>query len=77
MNQHPCDSKRQLYILADYAAHLFKNLKTCILKNKFITIPFTLQKKYKLFRNIVHADHLEQLFTERLRFFVNGKTVQI
>lgn len=42
--QHPCDSTQQLYILAD-VSHLLKNLKACILNNKFITIPSILQKK--------------------------------
>lgn len=72
--QHPCDPKRQLYIIAD-ASHFLKNLKACILNNKFITIPPVLQEKYKLPTNIAHSDHLIQLLMQQkdLDFFVNAK----
>ena len=66
-----------MYILAD-AAHLLKNLKACLLNNKFITIPFAIQEKYKLPTNIVHANHLHQLLLEQkdLNFLLTPRLCQ-
>lgn len=74
--QHPCDPKRQLYILTD-ASHL-KNLKVYILNNKFITIPSVLQKEYKLPTNIAHSNHLIQLLIEQkdLDFLLTPKLIK-
>lgn len=74
--QHPCDPKRQLYILAD-ASHL-KNLKVCILNNKFITIPSVLQEEYKLPTNIAYSNHLIQLLIEQkdLDFLLTSKLIK-
>lgn len=61
---HPCDGNRYLYIIAD-AAHLLKNLKACILNNKFITIPTTMKEKYKLPTDVVCASHFNELLEEQ------------
>lgn len=72
--QHPCDSQRQLYIVPD-VSHLLKNLKACLINNKFIKIPSTLQEKYKLPTNIVHFDHFVELLEQQkdLEFLLTPK----
>lgn len=64
---HPCDRNRKLYIIAD-VPHLLKNLKSCLLNNKFLVLPENIVSKYNLPTNIVQAKHFEEIILAQKEF---------
>lgn len=57
---HPVDSSRRLYVVAD-VPHLLKNLSNSLLNNGSIKLSSDLQEKYKLTSDLVEQQHLENL----------------
>lgn len=71
---HPVNSNRNLYVMAD-VPHLLKNLKACILNNKFLLLSKNIVHKYNLPTNMVQAKHFEEIILaqKELQFLLTPK----
>lgn len=71
---HPFDSNRNLYVIAD-VPHLLKNLKACILNNKFLLLPKNIVRKYNLPTDMVQAKHFKEIILAKkeLQFLLTPK----